>query len=130
MPEIRRFDQPLGLPRAHLFVTPDDASTYSTVVQLVKAHARGEFIHAFPDCPEIYFLADRRNPTPANFDFFYPLGDGALGQLWTEKGINLVVINHQPRFSTAVSISRLARIRDEFREGVRVRRFEVRWRKQ
>ncbi len=130
MPEIRRLDQPLNLPRAHLFVSPDDASTYSTVVQLVKAHAFGEFIHAFPDCPEIYFLSDRRNPTPANFDFFYPLSDRAMGQLWAEKGINLLVINHRPRFSTAVSIARLARIRDEFPEGVRVRRFEVRWRKQ
>ena len=35
--------------------------------------ARGPFVHAFPDCPEIYFLTDRRNPTPVNFEFFGPL---------------------------------------------------------
>lgn len=128
MPEVRHFDHPLNIPRAHLFVAADDAATYSKVVQLVREHGRGQFIHAFPDSPEMYFLTGRRNPTPANFDFFYPLSDRAMEQLWIDRGINLVVINHLPRFSPAVSSAQLARIRLLFSQGVRVQQFEVRWR--
>ncbi len=128
MPEIRRFDSPLNIQRAHIRVGSEDAATYSTVVRLVKDHAVGEFIHAFPDCPEIYYLTERRNPTPANFDFFYPLSDRAVDQLWIDRGIDLVVINHLPRFSPAVSSAQLARVRRRFPEGVRVQQFEVRWR--
>ena len=47
-----------------------------------------------------------------------------------QTGINLVVINHLPRFSPAVSIAQLARIRRRVSEGVRVQQFEVRWREQ
>ena len=128
MPEVRRFDHPLNIPRAHLVVGADDASTYSTVVQLVKKHGRGQFIHAFPDCPEMYFLTGRRNPTPANFDFFYPLSDHAVAQLWRDRDIDLIVINHLPRFSPTVSAAQLAGARRAFPAGVRVRQFEVRWR--
>ena len=108
MPEVRHFNHPLNISRAHLLVAADDAATYSKVVRLVREHGRGQFIHAFPDSPEMYFLTGRRNPTPANFDFFYPLSDRAMEQLWIDRGINLVVINHLPRFSPAVSSAQLA----------------------
>ncbi len=130
MPEVRRFDHPLNIPRAHLLVGADDAVTYSTVVRLVQEHGRSQFIHAFPDCPEMYFLTGRQNPTPSNFDFFYPLSDRAVDQLWHDRGINLVVINHLPRFSPTVSAAQLARARSAFPEGVRVQQFEVRWRER
>jgi hypothetical protein len=128
MPEVRRFDHPLNIPRAHLLVGADDVSTYSTVVKLVQDHGRGPFIHAFPDCPEVYFLTGRRNPTPANFDFFYPLSVHAVAQLWRDRDIDLIVINHLPRFSPTVSAAQLASARRAFPAGVRVRQFEVRWR--
>ena len=65
MPEIRRFDQPLGLPRAHLFVTPDDASTYSNgCAARESAWARANSSTRFRTAPRSTFwlIAGIRRP--------------------------------------------------------------------
>ena len=61
----------LDLARAgRLRVSPETAGVYERLIPLVREHAAGGGILAGPDCPEVYFLAAKRNPTPMLFDFF------------------------------------------------------------
>ena len=61
----------LGLSRAgKLRVSPESAEEYERVVPLILQHSAGRGILAGPDCPEVYFLAGRPNPTRMLFDFF------------------------------------------------------------
>jgi hypothetical protein len=126
--EVVRLDHPLNIPRASLRVRAEDAAVYPRIVSLLGLHARGTFIHAFPDCPEIYFLANRRNPTPMNFDFFGALSNSDMKQLWENKNVTAIVLNHRPAFSPAPSPQQVALARQVFPISERVARFEVRWR--
>jgi hypothetical protein len=48
-----------------------DKLMYESLIAEVQSHsAPGEYIYATADCPEIYFLAERKNPTRTFFDFF------------------------------------------------------------
>ncbi len=128
MHRVVSLQTPLDIARASLRVSAADADTYRRVVNVVAAHARGPFVHAFPDCPEIYFLTDRRNPTPVNFEFFGPLDESVMRRLWDERHVTAIVLNHLPAFSPPPSASQLALARAIFPSGERVARFEVRWR--
>ena len=55
--------------RGRIFIPASEAATYRRVTSLLRAHARGGATIAGPDAPEIYFLADLRNPTPMIYDF-------------------------------------------------------------
>jgi hypothetical protein len=123
-----RFDTRLTVPRAGVRMPHEMAVAYERVTALARQHGRGEFVHAFPDCPEVYFLAGRRNPTPANFDFFLPMTDSDLASLWDTHGVTVVVVNQRPSFSPRLSGPRLALVRRTFPEGEQVGHFEVRWR--
>ena len=122
------FDTPLALPRASLVVGKSDAASYRRIVELVQTHATGPFIHAFPDCPEVYYLSGFRNPRGANFDFFAPLSRDAMAGMWDRLGISVVVINRGPLFTPAPDADVLAVTRARFPSGETVGRFEVRWR--
>ncbi len=128
MHRVVSLQTPLDIARASLRVSAADADTYRRVVNVVAAHARGPFVHAFPDCPEIYFLTDRRNPTPVNFEFFGPLDESVMRRLWDERHVTAIVLNHLPAFSPPPSASQLALARVIFPSGERIARFEVRWR--
>lgn len=68
---LRQFAHGLNNDRGGLRVQREAAEQYDQLVQAVRELTpEGEFIYAAPDCPEVYFLADRRNPTPTMFDFF------------------------------------------------------------
>ena len=55
---------PLALPRGGLRVSPELAQIYADLVTEVQAHSpAGSYIYAAPDCPEVYFLTERKNPT-------------------------------------------------------------------
>ena len=65
------------------------------VPEIQRRTAPGEAILAGPDCPEIYFLAARRNPTRVFYDFFRPefLQDRAgLDAIADREQIRLVVV--------------------------------------
>jgi hypothetical protein len=60
---------PLSLPRAgHLRVTARSAAEYEELIPLVQNLAGNSPVLAGPDCPEIYFLAGIKNPTPILYD--------------------------------------------------------------
>ncbi|MFM7925398.1 MAG: hypothetical protein ACKPJJ_34675, partial [Planctomycetaceae bacterium] len=54
-----------------------------------------EAILAGPDCPEVYFLSGRRNPTRVFYDFFQPdllKTDAELNELASRERIRMVVV--------------------------------------
>jgi hypothetical protein len=127
-PEIVTFAQPLDSPRGHINVSTEDAETYRRMVALLDAHARGRYVHAFPDCPEVYYLADRRNPTAANFEFFELQDERTLEALWNRHAISAIVMNRRPGFSPPPSPEQWALARRLFPNSEDLGRFEVRWR--
>jgi hypothetical protein len=125
---VVRLDTKLDLPRASLRVSREDAEMYRRVVSLIDAHSSGDTIYAFPDCPEVYYLASKANPTPANFDLFYRLTTDQVLRIWTERDVRVIVINHRPRFSGRPAADLLQEARSRFAHTERVGLFEVRWR--
>lgn len=53
-----------------LRVTKEEAYLYDELIPLIQSHARGKFMYAAPDCPEVYFLSGLRNPTRTLFELF------------------------------------------------------------
>jgi hypothetical protein len=118
----------LGLPNASLRVGAEDAAVYRRVAWLVASHAATDTIYAAPDCPEVYYLTGRRNPTPANFDAFWPLTTAQVVQLWATRDVHLVVLNHKPPFSHLPSDELMQEARRIFPQSESIGHFEVRWR--
>ncbi|MFP6750531.1 MAG: hypothetical protein VB855_02555, partial [Pirellulaceae bacterium] len=57
--------------RADLAVNLQDLEDYGSLIELLERETSpGETIYAAPDCPEVYFLANRRNPTRTMYDIF------------------------------------------------------------
>ena len=120
----------LTLPRAGgLRVYPGQARIYEELAIILKQHARGEYIYATPDCPEVYFLNGFRNPTPTLYD----LADDPVGrterilQTIQQHDINLVVLNAYPQFSPPVPTDLRAALESEFPNRALAGKFEVRW---
>lgn len=86
----------LDLPRGGLRIGATQAKWYRDAVDLLRTHATSGVIYAGPDAPEIYFLAQLRNPTPAIFDFMVP--DTLFHQRLVEdldgNGISAVALKH------------------------------------
>ncbi|MGV2339425.1 MAG UNVERIFIED_CONTAM: glycosyltransferase family 39 protein [Planctomycetaceae bacterium] len=86
----------LGLDRCGLTVERSLGDVYRRLVEEIQGLTEsGESILAGPDCPEVYFLAQRRNPTRLFYDFFRPelLGAQAEIELLAEReGVRLVVV--------------------------------------
>lgn len=119
---------PLALPRASLVVRADQARTYGAVLAHVRAHLpSGGRLVATPDCPELYFLADRFSPHGEIFEFLrWPHPRHDLPQIWSTADV--VVINHAPDFSPRVPAEALASLSVTHRGVARIDGFEVRWR--
>lgn len=101
-----RFDfherlEPLDLPRAGIRVDAPDRVVYERLVAAIDAMAVSEFVYATPDCPEVYFLSGRRNPTRTLFDFFdRPEGrTSRVLRALEANGVDLAVVNRRPEFS-------------------------------
>lgn len=103
---------------------------YDRIAQIVHDHAHGEYILATPDCPEMYFLTDHRNPTNTLYEFLTdsPDGDSNLLQLLLADHIDLIVLNSNPEFSPPIPQEFLATLEGEFPEHETVGPFDVRWR--
>ena len=121
---------PLGIARASLRVPEPEARLYRDLVAAVHQHARGPFIYAGPETPEIYFLAGRRNPTRSVLDFTDPrLDRGSIDvRLLRERGVTAVVINTRPKLSHELSPSAVAAMAAEYPHAQQIGRFLVRWR--
>jgi hypothetical protein len=127
----RRFETALRLHRAHLKVSARDAHIYRYLVFSVTTHLRGGQLIAGPDCPEVYFLLGLTNPSGRLFDFLshdrVNAPDEDDDMLVWSKG-EVIVLNHAPQFSRALSADLSEKLRREFPYGTNIGAFEVRWR--
>jgi len=123
----------LRLPRAGgLHVSPEDRDLYETVVPMVESLARGPYIYATPDSPEIYFLTGKRNPTRTLFEFLDPHPETRTARVLAEldrDSVNVVVINRSPLFSAPVSSDLVAGLQARYPMARTVGRLLVVWRR-
>jgi hypothetical protein len=121
---------PLRIPRTGLVSRPAFASTYERLVALIDAHsAPGSYTYAAPDCPEVYYLAQRRNPTGTLFDFLEEAGghDERVIRSLDERHVTAVAINMVPLFSRPIDDRLAAALRARYPDSAVVDNFVVRW---
>lgn len=116
--------------RGRIFIPASEAATYRRVTSLLRAHARGGATIAGPDAPEIYFLADLRNPTPMIYDFLTrtSVRDRDILDAVAQDHITAIVVNHSPPFSPQYDPSLLSGLEEDFPHDVTVGQYDVRWR--
>jgi hypothetical protein len=121
----------LDLPRAAgIRVSPAESAEYAAVIRTLDALDPGEYILAFPDAPEIYFLSGLRNPTPLLFDFLQPdpdLGDALLLEALDRHDIRVVVLNRRPFFSPLPGAAFLEGLAARYPRAREVGRFVIFW---
>ncbi len=113
-----------------LRVDAREAELYDTLIPFVNSHAgRSDFIYAAPDCPEVYFLAGKKNPTRTIFDFFDDPAshDQRVIRAIDSSDVNVVAIFQKPPFSPPVSSALMEELRHRYPLSQQIGRFEVRW---
>jgi hypothetical protein len=121
----------LGLPRSGpLRVSPVDSRLYQRVVARIREAGTSRYIYAGPDAPELYFLADRQNPTRTTFEFFSrgPKQDGDLLRALDRHAVSVVALNLRPAFSPQLDSRLMAALAARYPHHERIGRFELRWR--
>ena len=121
----------LSIPRAGgLRVSAATANEYEELGSLIRQHARGEYVLAAANCPEVYFLYGLRSPTRDFLGFSSDFGPGPEGVLRTLQAhhVNLVVLNHVDyMFVQPVPNDLHAALEREFPNHTDIEWFEVRW---
>jgi hypothetical protein len=112
-----------------LTIRQNERDEYVSLVALVRAHSKGRYIYASPDCPEVYFLSERENPTRTVFDFFDDPHERAASVMSAIRasGADVAVINTAPRFSEKVPADLYDSLAVRFDSSARVGLFEIRW---
>jgi len=112
----------MSLSRSGLWVSESQADLYKRVIAEVTSHSQeGDYIYATSDCPEIYFLSGRRNPTRTFYDFFEPDFQSSTGQrisrisaLLKQFEVDVVVLHWQGEFSGTLSHEFAGSIAEQF----------------
>jgi hypothetical protein len=131
IPEAEWPTVPLALPRTGLRSSPIASDRYTRVVQLLRDHTRpGGYTYAAPDCPELYYLAQLRDPMPTLFDFLdEPSGhDARVLRAFDSLAVTAVAINASPLFSRPIDTTLATALRTRFPDSTVIGNFTVRWR--
>lgn len=103
--------------RSGLLLSKQDRDVYSEIIRLVQlSTSPDEFIYAAPDCPEVYFLANRQNPTRTMYDVFDD-HDGRFERLievLDDQKTGAVVVNMAPLYSSKAAPELRQAIIDRF----------------
>jgi len=120
----------LELPRAGLRIARADAEDYPLAVQLLRTHASSGVTYAGPDAPEVYFLAELRNPTPALFDYQVPdtLFHQHLLQRFDTLGVNAIALRRRVVHSPPLEPEIQDALVSKFPSAREIGRFTIRWR--
>jgi hypothetical protein len=111
-----------------LLVHPADAARYGAVVaEIQRGSPAGSYIYAAPDCPEVYFLSDRRNPTRAMYDLFDERAQRGqwITHLLEERDVAVVVLNLAPEFSKPIAWPLYLALRERYPHETRIVNFLV-----
>jgi hypothetical protein len=129
-PIVKHPDVPLHIARTGLMVPAPDAAEYEAVVRLVNLHVPpGAALYAAPDCPEIPYLTQRRNPTPTILDFLDDPSTHVANAVKAieDPGTGGAVIYITPHQSPPLDPTISGAIRRRFPDSVAVGAFVVRW---
>jgi len=115
--------------KGQLRLANGDNHVYTELVNFIRGHSNSNYIYAGPDCPEIYFLSGKRNPTRKIFDFFSNEENdwSFVLNVLKEREINLVVINRKPQFSAPLDTKVTNLFETRFPTAVEIGQFTVRW---
>jgi hypothetical protein len=121
---------PLNIARGGPLVAPRTNAMYERLVSVVHAHARGGYIYATPDSPDVYFLTGYANPTPTLYEAFDPPGDRAraIPPLLDARGVTVAVIARQRYVSGPIAADLAAALDRQFPQADTVGWYVVRWR--
>jgi hypothetical protein len=128
-PDIQtvRLSSPRG---GGLRVVASNVTEYQALDNLIRQHARGEFIFAAPNCPQVYFLSGLRPPVRdfSNFsDDVEQAPEKVLSNLDAHH-INLIVLNHlNSMFVPRVPDDLHHALEQEYPNHAETEWFEVRW---
>jgi hypothetical protein len=121
----------LDIPRGGPYVSQDINVVYRALRDTVRAHARGEYIYAGPDSPQVYFLTGYKNPTGTLYEWFddTTAHTARVLQAIASHGITTVVIDRHPGnvsgpMDPALREALVAQFPDSATAGVYV----IRWR--
>lgn len=91
----------MNLSRGRLTAYPSEKDSLEKLVAFIDENAKNdEFILAFPDCPQVYFLSGKKSPTRHLYDFASePPTPELLAKIIESKKINIVVISSGFEFS-------------------------------
>src|SRR5256886_2946941 len=125
-----RQTEPLALARGGVRVSAIDKAMYEEAVTAVGAHAQGDYIWAGPDCPEVYFLAAKRNPTRTLFDFFDEPArrTGRVLDAIERHDVRVGVFNRRPPLSGGPPSDLVEALVERFPRTLDARWLHVRWR--
>lgn len=124
-----RADTRLDLNRGGIWVPAQDNADARAFVSLLRAHSRGGYTFATPDCPEAYFLTGLKNPTRTMYEFFGSRAGRTERtlELLDQHRITAVAINHWGAFSGFLDQQLLAALRARYPDSAVVWHFTVRW---
>jgi len=125
LPEV-----PFAVARTGITVPVRDAAAYEAVVRLVATHVPpGAAIYAGPDCPEIFFLTQRRNPTPTLLDFLDDPArhEGIVLHAIADSTVGGAVIYRTPHQSPPIDSVIAQALRTRFPDSSVAGPFTVRW---
>jgi hypothetical protein len=123
----------LPIARTGLRSGPIQSLRYTQVTELLRDHsAPGGYMYAAPDCPELYFLSQLRNPTRTLFDFLDdPSGhDSRVLRAIDSTRVTAIALNSTPLFSAPIDSILSASLRARFPDSAVVGNFVVRWRRR
>lgn len=127
------FSAQLDVPRGGLWVTQKDQAQYGSLVALIREKtAPGSFIYATPDSPEVYFLAERKNPTKTLYDMFDE-HDGRTERilhLLEARHVQVVVLKLVVNYDYRVDPALLREIRRRYPANRQVGDFLVFWKQE
>jgi hypothetical protein len=113
-----------------LRVPKAEADSFNGLVARIRDLSRGEDLWVGPDAPEVYFLAEKKNPTR----FFYAFQDRDYGD-WRKilrridsRRVRLVALQKVPGFSRQYSVSMMEEFAVRFPESADYGLFLLRWR--
>ena len=117
--------------RAQIRMDPGERDEYTRLMQVVvyKMPSHSKML-ALPDCPEVDFLAARRNPSRYIYESLseHPPGSREVIELLDAKDIALIVINREPSFSPRLDADLLRALEARYPYSEEAGRFLVRWR--
>jgi hypothetical protein len=122
-------DDRLDLERGGLRLPKNEAGKYEYLIAAIEEHSGGGEIYAGPDCPEVYFLSGRRNPTRSFFEFLgeYSARAESLLPLLEARKTRLLVLNRQPDFSPQPDLDLILALRTRYPKWALVGEFLLMW---